>query len=245
VTAPSLAAGRMRSRWRSAGWAPVAVITVTALVGFLLVSQLRGTQRFRQRLSAENEGDLTRILASLTTEADALRDQIGTLKLQLQTLQTSSQQEVAANQATADELRSLQVLSGAVAVAGPGAMVAIDDPARGVKYDTLIDVIQELRDAGAEAIGINNQRVGVSSWLTQRDGKVVLDGLALNGPYVVTAIGDGTTLEGGLRIPGGAIDALTAIKDVKVDVQRSANVVIPALANAPVFRAAHPVGSSP
>ncbi|MDQ1402113.1 MAG: hypothetical protein QOG03_429, partial [Actinomycetota bacterium] len=236
---------RLRSRWRSAGWAPVAVISITALVGFLLVSQLRGTQRFRQRLSAENEGDLTRILASLTTEADALRDQIGTLKLQLQTLQTSSQQDVVASQATADELRALQVLSGAVAVTGPGLVLTVEDPSRGVKYDTLIDVVQELRDAGAEAIGINGHRVGVASWLSQRDGKVVLDGENLNAPYQVTAIGDGTTLEGGLRIPGGAIDALTAIKAVKIAVERSANVVVPGLAKAPVFRAAHPVGSSP
>jgi uncharacterized protein YlxW (UPF0749 family) len=245
MTSPSVVAGRMRTRWRTAGWAPVAVIVVTGLVGFLLVSQLRGTQRFRQRLSAENEGDLTRILASVTTEADALRDEIGTLKLQLQTLQTSSQQEVAARQATADELRALQVLSGSVAVTGPGLVVTIGDPGFAVKYDTMIDVVQELRDAGAEAIAINNHRVGVASWLTQRDGKIVLDGETLDAPYAVEAIGDSTTLEGGLRIPGGAIDALTAIKDVDVDVQRSANVAIPALAKPPVFRAAHPVGSSP
>lgn len=245
MTSPSMAAGRLRGRWRATGWAPLAVILVTALVGFLLVSQLRGTQRFRQRLAAENEGDLTRILASLTTEADALRDQIGALKLQLLTLQTSSQQDVAASQATADELRTLEVLSGTVTVTGPGIIVTIDDSARATRYDTMIDVVQELRDAGAEAIAINNHRVGVASWLTQREGRIVLDNEPLDAPYAVEAIGDATTLEGGLRIPGGAVDSLTALKDVKVAIQRSANLVIPALAKAPVFRAAHPVGSSP
>ena len=59
------------------------VLIVTAIVGFLLVGQLRGTERFRQRLSAESEGDLTRILASLTTEADALRTEISDLRLRL------------------------------------------------------------------------------------------------------------------------------------------------------------------
>jgi hypothetical protein len=54
---------------------PAVVILLTAVMGFLLVGQLRGTERFRRRLEAESEGDLTRILASLTTEADSLRDQ--------------------------------------------------------------------------------------------------------------------------------------------------------------------------
>lgn len=219
------------------------VLIVTAIVGFLLVGQLRGTERFRQRLSAESEGDLTRILASLTTEADALRTEISDLRLRLQTLEASTQRDDTATKAAEEQLRNLEVLAGTVPVTGPGLVLLVDDPDGSVAFDNLLDIIQELRDAGAEAIGINGHRVGASSALSDRDGRPVLDGAVLRAPFRIQAIGQATTLEGGLKIPGGAVDSLTALRSVSVEIQRSAQVDIPALSRPPTFSAARPVGS--
>src|SRR5947209_20048818 len=106
---------------------PLLIAIVTGMVGFLLVSQIRGTQPFRQKLQAEDEGDLTRILASLSTEADSLRDEVSALKLQLLTLQTSNQRDTSAAGAADDQLKALEVLSGTVAVTGPGITLTIAD----------------------------------------------------------------------------------------------------------------------
>jgi uncharacterized protein YlxW (UPF0749 family) len=142
-------------------------------------------------------------------------------------------------------LRALQVLAGTVAVTGPGVLVTIEDPRGAVGYDTIIDVVQELRDAGAEAIGINGQRVGATSAFANRKGGVSLDGAPLGPPYRVTAIGPATTLEGGLKIPGGASDVLDSLPGVHVEVERTAKVDIAALAQPPAFRAARPIASNP
>jgi uncharacterized protein YlxW (UPF0749 family) len=233
------------SRVRTWVGGPLLVLLVTGLVGFLLVSQMRGTERFRQRLQAESEPDLTRILASLSTEADQLRDEIGTLRLQLLTLQTSSQRNASAAGAAADQVRTLQVLAGTVPVTGPGLTVAIDDPRGSVGFDTLIDIVQELRDAGAEAVAVNDQRVGAASSFGEKDGRVALDGNVLLAPFRVSAIGPASTLDGGLKIPGGGLDTLAALKGVSAKVQRSDALQIAALARAPVFRVAKPVGSRP
>jgi uncharacterized protein YlxW (UPF0749 family) len=232
-------------RLRALAGGPVFVLVVTGLVGFLLVSQFRGTQRFSQRLSAESEGDLARILASLTTEADSLRDEISALKLQLVDLEASSRSDEASAKAAEDQLQALQVLAGTVPVAGPGLTLDIQDPGGAVGYDTLIDVVQELRDAGAEAVAVNGQRVGVSSAFANTSGKVALDGVVLTAPFKVSAIGQPATLESGLKIPGGALDALAALKDVHVELQRSARLDLPPLATPPTFRSAHPVSSTP
>jgi uncharacterized protein YlxW (UPF0749 family) len=244
VTAP-LAFRRSGPAERLRTWVggPFLVLVVTALVGFLLVSQMRGTERFRQRLQAESEPDLTRILASLTTEADDLRDEISTLRLQLLTLQTSSQQQESAAGAADEQTRTLQVLAGTVAVTGPGLTVAIDDPRGSVGFDTLIDIVQELRDAGAEAVAVNDQRVGATSSFGERDGRVTLDGTVLDPPFRVSAIGPAATLDGGLKIPGGGLDTLTALRGVSARVQRDDALEIPALTKAPVFRVAKPIGS--
>ena len=222
----------------------VAVALVAAVVGFLLVSQLRGQQRFTQRLEAESEGDLARILASLNTETDSLQDEIATLKLQLLTLQTSSRQDEAATKAAEDQLEALSVLAGVVAAHGPGVVIRIDDPRSSLGYDVMVDIVQELRDAGAEAIAVNEQRVGTASAFAESNGRITLDGTPLRSPYLVTAIGQPDTLDAGLAIPGGVVDTLTASKGVTVNVDRRADVTVPALAKPPSFSAARPVASN-
>ncbi|HEX2699985.1 MAG TPA: DUF881 domain-containing protein [Acidimicrobiales bacterium] len=232
-------------RTRTLGPGPVLVVAATAVVGFLLVGQLGTSQRFRQQLQAESEEDLARILASLTDEADALRDEISDLRLQLVNLNNSSRQDGTADRAAREQLKALSVLAGTVAVTGPGLTLVVDDPEDAVGYDVLIDAVQELRDAGAEAVAINDLRMGVASSLAQRDDRILLDGSPLSPPYRVTAVGQATTLEGGLKIPGGVLDALDALRGVRAEVQRSAKLDVPALSRPPAFRVARPVGSGP
>jgi uncharacterized protein YlxW (UPF0749 family) len=219
------------------------VVLVTAMVGFLAVSQLRGAPPAERRLASESEGDLARILADLSSEADSLRDEVGTLRLQLAELERSSRDENAATRAAAEQLAGLQVLAGTVAVAGPGVTVEVIDPDRSVGYEHLIDVVQELRDAGAEAVAVNDRRVGATSSFGEQDDRVSLDGTQLAPPYRIAAIGQAETLEGGLQIPGGALDTLTSLKGVRANVARAARVELPALAKAPTFDVARPVGS--
>ena len=70
---------------------------------------------------------------------------------------------------------------------------------------------------------------------------MTVDGKLLGTPYRVTAIGQPATLDGGLKIPGGAVDSLSTIKGVQVDVSRRVEVRLPALARTPEFDAARPV----
>jgi uncharacterized protein YlxW (UPF0749 family) len=242
VTAPVAAPPGVLGRLRRGLAAPVALAVAAALVGFLLVGQLRGEDPEAAPLEAESEGDLARILADLNSEADALQGEIAELRIQLSDLRRSSRDETAAAEAADEQLRNLQVLAGTTPVAGPGVVVTIDDPNGSVTYDTLIDVVQELRDAGAEALSVNDVRIGVSSAFAEREGgRITVDGTVLTPPYRVSAIGQPATLDGGLKIPGGAVDAISTIKGVQVEVTRRVEILLPALARPPQFDAARPV----
>jgi uncharacterized protein YlxW (UPF0749 family) len=233
-------------RWRPRISATAALMLVLAAVlGFLLVAQFGSTERFSKRLQAESEGDLTRILSSLTTSDANLRDQISTLKLQLQSLKATSEQGEAAQTAAEEQLNALEVLAGTVPVTGQGIVVAITDPGGRLHYDLMIDLVEELRDAGAEAIAINDHRIGASSSFSDVNGHVAVDGVVIAPPYRVGAIGQPPTLDGGLAIPGGALDTLRTQTDVTVDVARLTKVDLPALVSPPAFKAARPVGSTP
>ena len=72
---------------------------------------------------------------------------------------------------------------GTVAATGPGVTLTIDDTAPGVSAETMLDVINELRAAGAEAMQIGSAgqqvRVGVDTWVVGMPGALIVDGVTL------------------------------------------------------------------
>lgn len=238
----------MPSRLHVASRAAVAILA--AAVGFLLVTQFRGQERFTQRLEAESEGDLARILASLNSETDSLREEIASLKLQLLTLQTSSARDAAAVKAAREQLTALEVLAGTSSAHGTGVVVRIEDASHALRYDTFVDIVQELRDAGAEAVEISSLDGGavrvvastafVDPSETGDDSKgVLVDGTLLSSPYRYLVIGDPRTLAAALDIPGGVLDVLRQ-KDAQGVVTQRDEVSITSLRAAPSPRYARP-----
>jgi uncharacterized protein YlxW (UPF0749 family) len=244
MTAPIRDLARRLRRARVRGSA--IVVLTAAAAGFLMVSQLREAPARETPLAAESEQNLARILADLNAEADALQEEVGLLRIQLNELRRSRESAAAAADARAEQLRTLQVLAGTVPVSGPGVIVRVTDPEGAVSYDSMIDIVQELRDAGAEAIAVNGRRVGATTAFSEEGGRIAVDGVTLTPNYEIAAIGPASTLEGGLKIPGGAIDALESIREtVSVEVARLARVDLPALERPVTFDVARPVGSTP
>jgi uncharacterized protein YlxW (UPF0749 family) len=211
------------------------------LVGFLVAAQWGTSHRHTEHLALESESDLTRIFSSLNEQSAALRDEISQLRLELAALQSSAERDQLARDAAQRQLSALQILAGVVPARGPGVAVHIADPKGSFEFQLLLDLVQELRDAGAEAIAVNGRRVGGTTAFSHgRDG-VTVDGQAVAQPYEVLAIGDPSTLDVGLRIPGGAVDTLDALDGTKVTVERRSDVRVAALEHPPAFRAAHPL----
>ena len=114
---------------------------------------------------------------------------------------------------------------------GPGVTLTfIDDPASGVAPETdTLDVINELRAAGAEAMEIRAGgtavRVGVDTWVTGSPGCSDVDGGALDAPYSVLAIGDPPSVAAAMNIPGGAVDSVERVGGTMA-IQQSERVAI-------------------
>jgi uncharacterized protein YlxW (UPF0749 family) len=223
---------------------PVAARALVALsigvIGFLVAAQLGTTRRGTETLAAESESDLTRIFSSLNEESAALRDEISQLRLELAALQSSAERDRLARDAAQRQLTDLQILAGVVPARGPGVAVRIADPNGVFEFELLLDLVQELRDAGAEAIAVNGRRVGGTTAFSTRGKAVTVDGQEVAQPYEVLAIGDPATMEVGLKIPGGAIDTLDALDGTKVGVERRSDVRVPALEHPPDFKSARP-----
>jgi uncharacterized protein YlxW (UPF0749 family) len=162
------------------------------------------------RLAGLREDDLIGILDNQSAQADRLRQQIADLEQTLRQLQNSGDQASAAQLQASKEEQDLAILLGTAPATGPGVVVTITDAAGGLQPEDLLDVVEELRGAGAEAIQFGSVRVSTSTAFTGHPGAVSVDGTALRAPYTVTAIGAPTTLDTALNIPGGVAAVLRA-----------------------------------
>ena len=133
-------------------------------------------------------------------------------------------------------LAALSILIGSVGATGPGVTLTVEDPANGVAAETMLDVINELRAAGAEAMEIRGQqsgtqlavRIGVDTWVTGSPGALDVDNTTLGPVYSVLAIGDPPTLAAAMNIPGGAMDSIERVGGTMV-IEQSDRVDVTAL----------------
>ncbi|MGW3296363.1 DUF881 domain-containing protein [Streptomyces xiamenensis] len=207
------------------------VAALLFVLGLGLAIQVRAASAEDSALRGARPEDLVRILSDLEDRSGRLEDERNALEEQRTDLETSSDQAEEARRQTAERERQLGILAGTVAAEGPGIELRVTDPAGGVRADMLLDAVQELRAAGAEAIQINDVRVVAGTFFTDENGQVRIDGRAVNAPYVIDAIGRPQDLEPALNIPGGVVQSLEK-EQAGVTVERPDTVLVDALRSA-------------
>lgn len=218
-----------------------AVALACAVVGFLLVAQVRATENLGERLEAEREEDLAQILADLSAQTDRLQSEYTELQLTLLAFESTAENEALARRSLQRRLDELRILAGVVPAEGEGVMFTVTDPERAVTQELMVDTVQELRDAGAEALAVNDVRLIASSAFVTRNGRLVVDGHPLEPPYRIAAVGPADTMAKALAIPGGAVDSLESAAGVSTVVEQRAQVTVPARAEQVPFVFGDPV----
>ena len=191
------------------------IAVVACVLGLLVVVQLRsqaGEPGFAQ-LSSQ---DLTVLVANLNARNDQLRREGSTLERELSTLvQNRSRGDVSVDEITAD-LERVRAYAGLDPVAGPGVTISINGPIDGAGVGELIN---ELRNAGAEAIAVGGVRVVTGVIVIGPPGDAQVDGARLADGFELEAIGAPDKLTGSLTRSGGVIAQLAATQpDVVVTV---------------------------
>lgn len=215
-------------------------LVLVALLGFGFVTQQRSTAT-GDNLATLRADDLVQILDGLQRREDDLNAEIREQEDTLRALEeggASSGQALAAARKQATELA---ILAGTAPATGPGVELQIGDSAGGVGPELMVDVLQELRNAGAEVVQIGPVRVGVDSAFTGSGRDLVLDGTALGRPIRVLAIGDPATLAAAMAIPGGVVDSVRRVGGT-IDVTQSRAVRVTALRSVRTPNYARPAG---
>lgn len=208
-----------------------------AVLGFALVAQVRQTQA--STVGALRQGELISVLQKVTEQSSRLDAQARDLERQLSELQSGTDRAAISEKVARDQLDVYGVLAGTRAAQGPGIELTIDDPGHAVSASIMLDVVQELRGAGAEAMQLGDRRIVVQTAFGEGSGGILVDQVPVSPPYRLLAIGDAATLHRALAIPGGVLETLQS-REVTARVAERAGITVSALHAVPTPQLARP-----
>lgn len=199
-----------RKRRISAASATVALLV--GLLAFALVVQVQSNTGDTQ-LSNARQDDLVRILSDLNAREQRLRTEISELQGTLAQLGAGAQGRDAALAEARKRADELGILAGTLPAAGEGLSLRLIPRDASVRASTVLEAVEELRGAGAEAMQIVGRsgsavRIVASTYFADGPGGLIVDGQTLPAPYTLTVIGPSMTMKTALMIPGGVADTV-------------------------------------
>jgi uncharacterized protein YlxW (UPF0749 family) len=247
-SAPQRATGRRRL-WGSLvqpGRGQIIAAVILFVVGMGGVMQIRINTADDAYTNARRE-DLVQLLDGLGSESRRLESEIADLERTRAQLQSGADTQRVARSEAQQRTEELGILAGTLPAEGPGIRMRIVDPAGRVNADVLLDAVEEMRDAGAEVIEVNDSiRVVASTWFGADAAGLVIDGSPVSRPITFEVIGDPHSLEEGARFRGGLVSEITGARiGGQVQIDQVERVVIDSLHVARENQYAQPASPPP
>jgi uncharacterized protein YlxW (UPF0749 family) len=225
-------------------------------LGFLIAAQLRSEGPL-VRYTTQERSPLVETARQLQSDQDQLKQQIADLDGKVRSLQ---QEGIGSSQVVEDlnrQLEQAREAAGLVAFEGTGIVLQLTDstvpPPEGANQaDYLVSgrdirtVVEELWLAGAEAIGVNGERITASSGITDIGGTILVNSAYLAPPYQISAIGPSDLFDR-LGKSAGFVDFMRARSQafgIGVAVAEPPKVVVPAYLGTVNLRYSQPVDGS-
>ncbi|HLL67491.1 MAG TPA: DUF881 domain-containing protein [Micromonosporaceae bacterium] len=204
-------AAPVAGRRLSAAGAVIGLLLV--LLGFALVVQVRSNTTTDAQLTSARPEDLVRILSDLDSRQERLRQEIADLEDTRRQLASGAQGREAALAEAQRRADELGILAGTLPAVGPGLSIRLSAGEEPLRAVTVLDAVEELRGAGAEAMqisGVNGTvvRVVASTYFVDSADRLTVDDAELTSPFTIDVIGDPQTMQTALNIPGGVVDSL-------------------------------------
>ena len=204
------------------------VAVLLGVLGFAGVTQVHSNSNDATYTGYRQE-DLINVLSGLAASNQRAQAELDRLQQTKTKLESDTQQRQAALNEATSQLTSLQILAGLVPVQGPGVTITITEDTGDVSVDSFLDLIEELRTAGAEAISVNDKvRIVAQTSVDDGVGGLTISGTLVTAPFTVSAVGDSATLAGAVTFARGPQSELEG-DGATVDVEQSESVRITAV----------------
>ena len=206
------------------------------LLSFAITVQLRVTSTADSEVTQEKiMTELKDKIFELNGDNEKLGKKYEQSQKTLEEVITKAAENDTSNTEKSNLIKKYTLIQGDTNVKGPGIIVRyypMDNRSNGDEVGPaditkdLVDIVNELRNAGAEAIAVNDIRITSTSSIEMEKNNIMVDGNRIARPYVVKAIGNSETMNSSLIRPGGTIELikndrakieLVITKEVKID----------------------------
>ncbi len=235
----------------------LAILALSLAGGLLLGLIFANNSSDKPRLTSMRMETLTLMYSDARDEILRLQKEVDRLRGQLQSYEEAATANTGLAEQMRKELQQLRALSGLLPVKGPGVLITLTDAPRSPQGNTedefagpeeamlvhdqdLLQLTNELKAAGAEAISINGQRLGPLTEIRCAGQVIRVNGNPVASPFKVKAIGDPQALYNALTMRGGFKERLEQYGP-EVTIKRETELTLPALSSTPVFKFATPV----
>lgn len=201
---------RLRNALLRPSRAQVIVGVLLAALGFAAITQVRANTA-DSTYAGYRQQDLVDVLSGLAGTTERAQIEINRLEATRRQLEANQEKQAVALDAARKQEEELSILAGTVPVTGPGIRLTVTQGPRPIEVDSVLDTIEELRAAGAEAMQVNGQvRLVANSSVQETPRGLEIDGTVLRSPYTFDAIGDPHTLQGALSLIDGPLSQFRA-----------------------------------
>lgn len=149
------------------------------------------------------------------------------------------------------DLEKYRMAAGVIDVQGPGVIITIKDPVADKyqedysiitnNFDLLLGLVNRLKEAGSEAISINEQRISNATEISLAGSNININGTPTAPPYFIKAIGNPQTLDGAINLRGGIIYIMKAKYNLVVDTEIKDKILIGRYNDVINFKYAEPI----
>ena len=194
----------------------IAVAVVCMVLGIMVSVQFRTVKQGVGPVSEYRARELAAQLKKVREENVKLQNVKNDYESKIKEFEDTASQGSLYAKILKEELDQARILAGIEDVEGPGITVVVDDLKFSEKvnyplisYSMLLELLNELNAAGAEAVSINEQRIISTSEIRQIGGiHININTVSFAPPFVFKAIGDPKTLEAALRLREGIAEKL-------------------------------------
>jgi uncharacterized protein YlxW (UPF0749 family) len=217
--------------------AQLSLFGVALIIGVLLVGQLRSQARPIE-LSSLSAQELSTLIETLSARNVELSDGLADLREQIRDYERAEIEGRSLLDLTQESLDRVTAFGGLMPVGGQGIVIEIEgsfDPT------AVNDLIYELRNAGAEAIAVDDVRITASSVAVLGTGAIEIDGVPIGPSFTITAVGSPDGLRAAIERPGGILTYLQQSIDAVFTVESASDLHVPGTERDLVPQVATPV----
>ena len=217
--------------------AQVSLFAVGLLVGLLLIGQLRSQERPTE-ISSLSAQELSQLIETLSTRNAELRTALSDVRDTLREYQAAGPVGQSALDVSREDLRRITAFGGLAPVTGQGITLEVEGDLDAI---ALNDLLNELRNAGAEALAVDEIRITQRSVAVQGPTSLLVDGQPVDRRFTVRAIGSPEGLLSTIERPGGIIPQLEQFIDASIVASQSDDLELPATTTDLAPQVAQPV----